>query len=66
MTPDTPAHGRWPLVVINTTVFIIFAFSFTRPTLLVIGVRLVPFPLCWLRRLRIGPRPDSAERGCDA
>lgn len=27
----TPAYGLWPLVFINAAVFIIFAFSFTRP-----------------------------------
>lgn len=27
----TPAYGLWPLVFISTAVFIIFAFSFTRP-----------------------------------
>src|SRR5689334_19806967 len=26
-----PAHGLWSLVVINSLVFIIFAFSFTKP-----------------------------------
>jgi protein-S-isoprenylcysteine O-methyltransferase Ste14 len=26
-----PAYGLWPLVVINSAVFIIFAFSFTKP-----------------------------------
>lgn len=26
-----PAYGLWPLVLINAAVFIIFAFSFTRP-----------------------------------
>jgi protein-S-isoprenylcysteine O-methyltransferase Ste14 len=31
MNTDTPAYGLWPLVVINTAVFIIFAFSFTHP-----------------------------------
>lgn len=31
MTSDAAAYGLWPLVVINTAVFIIFAFSFTRP-----------------------------------
>jgi len=31
MTTDAPAYGLWPLVVINTAVFVIFAFSFTRP-----------------------------------
>ena len=31
MTHDTPAYGLWSLVVINTAVFLIFAFSFTRP-----------------------------------
>ena len=28
---STPAYGLWPLVIINAGVFIIFAFSFTRP-----------------------------------
>ena len=28
---STPAYGLWSLVVINSLVFIIFAFSFTRP-----------------------------------
>ena len=32
MTEDgTPAYGHWPLVMINAAVFIIFAFSFTKP-----------------------------------
>ena len=31
MTSDSPAYGLWPLVVINSVVFIIFAFSFARP-----------------------------------
>jgi protein-S-isoprenylcysteine O-methyltransferase Ste14 len=29
---DTSAYGLWSLVVLNSLVFIIFAFSFTRPT----------------------------------
>lgn len=28
---DTPSYGLWPLVIANAAVFIIFAFSFTRP-----------------------------------
>src|SRR6266571_2939577 len=28
---DSPAYGLWPLVVINSAVFIIFAVSFARP-----------------------------------
>lgn len=28
---DAPAYGLWMLVIINSLVFIIFAFSFTRP-----------------------------------
>ncbi len=28
---DSPAYGLWPLVLINSAVFIIFAFSFSRP-----------------------------------
>ena len=31
MSLDPPAYGLWSLVVINSAVFIIFAFSFTRP-----------------------------------
>jgi protein-S-isoprenylcysteine O-methyltransferase Ste14 len=30
-TTDAPAYGLWSLVVINSLVFIIFAFSFARP-----------------------------------
>ena len=29
---DVPAYGLWPLVIINSLVFIIFAFSFTKPS----------------------------------
>ena len=29
---SAPAYGLWSLVIINSLVFIIFAFSFTRPT----------------------------------
>lgn len=28
---DTPAYNLWPLVIINSAIFIIFAFSFTKP-----------------------------------
>lgn len=28
---DTTAYGLWPLVIINSFVFIVFAFSFTKP-----------------------------------
>lgn len=31
MPTDTPAYGLWFLVVLNSAVFIIFAFSFTHP-----------------------------------
>lgn len=31
MTDATPAYGLWSLVIINSLVFIIFAFSFTKP-----------------------------------
>ena len=31
MNDSAPAYGLWPLVIINTAVFVIFAFSFTRP-----------------------------------
>ena len=31
MSTDAPAYGLWSLVVINAAVFILFAYSFTRP-----------------------------------
>lgn len=31
MTNDTPAYGLWGLVLLNSAVFLIFAFSFTKP-----------------------------------
>ena len=31
MSADAPAYGLWSLVMINTAVFAIFAFSFTHP-----------------------------------
>ncbi len=31
MSHGGPAYGLWSLVIINTAVFVIFAFSFTRP-----------------------------------
>jgi protein-S-isoprenylcysteine O-methyltransferase Ste14 len=31
MSTESPAYGLWTLVVINSAVFIIFAFSFARP-----------------------------------
>lgn len=31
MTDSVPAYGLWTLVIINSLVFIIFAFSFTKP-----------------------------------
>lgn len=31
MNTSAPAYGLWPIVVINAAVFIIFAFSFSRP-----------------------------------
>src|SRR5215510_16540979 len=31
MTHSAPAYGLWSLVIINSLVFIIFAFSFTKP-----------------------------------
>lgn len=31
MNTDAPAYGLWPLVVLNTAIFVIFAFSFTKP-----------------------------------
>jgi protein-S-isoprenylcysteine O-methyltransferase Ste14 len=31
MTSTTPAYGLWLLVIINSAIFIMFAFSFTKP-----------------------------------
>jgi protein-S-isoprenylcysteine O-methyltransferase Ste14 len=31
MTHDQPAYGLWTLVIVNSAIFIIFAFSFFRP-----------------------------------
>jgi len=31
MNAPSPAYGLWPLVIINSVVFIIFAFSFAKP-----------------------------------
>jgi protein-S-isoprenylcysteine O-methyltransferase Ste14 len=32
MSHDTPAYGLWTLVILNSVVFIFFAFSFSKPT----------------------------------
>lgn len=31
MNHDTPAYGLWVLVILNTAIFLMFAFSFTHP-----------------------------------
>jgi protein-S-isoprenylcysteine O-methyltransferase Ste14 len=31
MSDDTPAYGLWPLAILNAALFILFAFSFTKP-----------------------------------
>ena len=31
MTPDAPAYGLWMLVILNSAVFLMFAFSFFKP-----------------------------------
>lgn len=31
MSSDTPVYGLWSLVLINSAIFVFFAFSFTRP-----------------------------------
>lgn len=31
MNESLPAYGLWPMVIINSAIFIIFAFSFTKP-----------------------------------
>jgi len=28
---DAPAYGLWPLVIINSLIFILFGFSFAKP-----------------------------------
>ena len=32
MTGAGPAYGLWDVVILNVAVFVIFAFSFARPT----------------------------------
>lgn len=32
MNHDIPAYGLWPLAIINSAIFILFAFSFFKPT----------------------------------
>jgi methanethiol S-methyltransferase len=31
MSSDTPAYGLWSLVIVNSVVFILFAYSFFKP-----------------------------------
>jgi protein-S-isoprenylcysteine O-methyltransferase Ste14 len=31
MTPDVPAYGLWTLVILNSAIFLMFAFSFFKP-----------------------------------
>lgn len=31
MSSDAPAYGLWSLVLINSAIFLFFAFSFTKP-----------------------------------
>lgn len=31
MSPDTPAYGLWMLVILNSAIFIMFAYSFFKP-----------------------------------
>ena len=31
MTADTPAYGLWVLVMLNSAIFLMFAFSFFKP-----------------------------------
>ena len=31
MSSDTPAYGLWGLVIVNSVVFILFAYSFFKP-----------------------------------
>lgn len=31
MNTEAPAYGLWPLVLLNTAIFVMFAFSFTKP-----------------------------------
>jgi hypothetical protein len=31
MNSDTPAYGLWGLVIVNSVVFILFAYSFFKP-----------------------------------
>jgi hypothetical protein len=45
-------YGLWSLVIMNSLVFIIFAFSFTKPRSKKIGVLLECFQPLWLHYLR--------------
>ncbi len=40
MNHDVPAYGLWAVVIVNAAIFIIFAFSFFKPLLVVTYVRL--------------------------
>ena len=52
MDHDTAAYGLWTLVVIDSLVFIIFAFSFSNRTRSETGARLVLSPLSSSRCLQ--------------
>lgn len=59
MTDDAPAYGLWGLVIINSLIFIIFAFSFSRPR----HRRLDPR---WKSVLGVPSHCDDAGRACNA
>ena len=46
---DAPAYGLWSLVIINSLVFIIFAFSLPNRSRHEIGARSAPSPPSWSR-----------------
>lgn len=61
---NAPAYGLWSLVILNSLVFIIFAFSFTkpksnrglRPAVVLPGIdRHVPAGFCACRLFRLYP-----------
>ena len=51
MNAETPAYGLWSLVIINSVVFILFAYSFFKPRTGRIGDRSVRSARSWSRCL---------------